>query len=71
MTDYRAAARMDAEIVWRRHQPHDEDVSCRMCGEQYPCGPARMAERALVAFERRGIKVPDVGASGDRERSQS
>jgi hypothetical protein len=53
MSGYRAAVRLDAEVVRLRHQPRHDDSTCRVCGEEYPCGPGRLAERALDVFDKR------------------
>lgn len=66
MSEYRAWARANNERVLAAHRPGPGRAVCRECGERYPCGPARMATRAVIAFDarerRRQILAP-TGAS--------
>ena len=66
MSDYRAWARANNEEVLAAHQQDPSGTACRECGERYPCGPARLATRAVIAGDarvRRQQILASIGAS--------
>ncbi|MBV1849619.1 hypothetical protein [Catellatospora tritici] len=42
----------DAQQILGRHDRPDEDDHCNWCGQQWPCPPRRLAERAQAAASR-------------------
>lgn len=69
MSDYRAWARVNTERIRAAHQPGARTTLCRECGERYPCGPARMAGRALDAFDARLRRRHLLASSGAGHQS--
>jgi hypothetical protein len=67
---YRAAVRLDIEVVRLRHQPRDDNADCRVCAEPYPCGPAQLADRTLDAFDDRGVTPGPTVAGTESERNR-
>jgi len=73
VSDYRARVHADTLRIRAAHQPSPRGSHCRICGERYPCGAARMAGRALDAFGARmrrrqspaGPPAPAVSPAGD------
>jgi hypothetical protein len=63
MTGYRRQVAEDLMVIIAVHR--SDDLSrCVDCGEEYPCGPARLAGRAVDMLARK-LQTPAPDGAGD------
>lgn len=67
MSDYRTRVHAETLRIRAAHQPGARGWHCRICGERYPCGAARMAGRALDAFDARIRRRRILAGSADHD----
>lgn len=64
MSDYRAWARTNNKQILAAHRQQPDGAACGECGERYPCGPARMATRAVIAGDARVRRQQILASTG-------